>query len=768
MEVDADGSITVNGKPVSRILVNGKEFFGNDPKVATKNLPKEIIDKIQVVDTKTKTEEFTGKAGNPDDKTINITIKEDKNRGYFTRATAGGGTDDRYELSGIGNYFKDDLRVSVLASSNNINSYGFSFDEVFDMMGRRARSVSFNSNGSFSLNGNSFGGSGGITKSETAGFNFTNEWGEKYELNADYFFGRNDTKSKNVVEREYFRPENNFYRNSTSTGNNFSDSHRANASFEIELDTLTKLSFRPSVRKNEGISQRSSLTETLDEDRQLTNNSSTFSNEEINSTNFSNRINFIRKFGGNGAYLQAYLKNNNDKQEGENQFKSEITDFETGNRNVQDQIIEEDNKKDEYRLGFTQRSVLTEKLYLDLSYDYSTERSNNERSVFDFNDTAGNYTTFNETLSNSFEINSHKHRPNVGLNYEGSKWRAGLGIGYLNTSLASEDFISGTSFERNFENLYINTNLRFEIKRGSSLYVYYRNDTDIPSIRQMQPVVDETDPLNIVVGNPMLSPTFRHNVNLGFRNFDFATRSGFSVYASATINENQVVPSTTTDENYVRTTTYENVDGEFSSNVGSYLNKRYKNEGVEFSYRLGTHASYGRQVGFSNGGKFNTNRLGVGPSVRLGFNYKELVDINPRYQLNYVQSKYDNNINRKEEYSNHTLGLEATTYWPQNWVFGNDLSYNYFGSVAPGFDPTSFLWNMSLGYKFLNDDASLKFKIYDLLNENVSTSRTTGQDFVQDSQELILEQYFMVSFTYKLSKFGGKDPNRRGGGIRRF
>ncbi|NJX17321.1 TonB-dependent receptor, partial [Tamlana crocina] len=120
-------------------LVNGKEFFGNDPKIATKNLPKEIIDKIQVVDTKTKSEEFTGKAGNPDDKTINVTIKEDKNKGYFARATAGGGTEGRYELSGIGNYFKDDLRLSVLASSNNINSSGFSMDEVFDMMGGRGR-----------------------------------------------------------------------------------------------------------------------------------------------------------------------------------------------------------------------------------------------------------------------------------------------------------------------------------------------------------------------------------------------------------------------------------------------------------------------------------------------------------------------------------------------------------------------------------------------------------------------------------------------------
>lgn len=158
VQVDNQGKITVNGKSVSRILVNGKEFFGDDPKIAAKNLPKELINKIQVVDTKTKSEEFTGKEGDSENKTINVTIDEDKNKGYFARLTAGGGTDERYEMSGIGNYFKDKMRVSVLASSNNINSSGFTFDEVFDAMGRNAYSVSRSSNGSFSINGNGFGG----------------------------------------------------------------------------------------------------------------------------------------------------------------------------------------------------------------------------------------------------------------------------------------------------------------------------------------------------------------------------------------------------------------------------------------------------------------------------------------------------------------------------------------------------------------------------------------------------------------------------------
>ena len=770
VEVDAQGNITVNGKPVSRILVNGKEFFGNDPKIATKNLPKEIIDKIQVVDTKTKEEEFTGKAGDPDNKTINITIKEDKNHGYFARATVGGGTDERYEMSGIGNYFNNDLRLSVLASSNNINSSGFSFDEVFDAMGGSARSIMRSSNGSFGINGMNFGGGNGITKSETAGFNFTNDWNKKVEVSADYFFGRNDTETRSITERENFLPDRTYYSNSSASGNVQNDSHRASASFEIEIDSLTRVSLRPRVNINDGFSTNQRMEETFNEDRELINSSSTLSNGIFNSTDFSNNINFIKRFGSRGAYLQADFSNDNNKSERENLFISERVTFEDGVENVldQNQLIDEEDQSDEYSLGITQRSVLMENFFLDLSYDFSTENSENIRNVYGLDD-QGEHTVFLSDLSNAFEVKSLKHIPNLGLSYEGKKLRAGFDAGLLNTTLETENLISGTGFDRSFNNLYLRSNIRYEIKRGTSANISYRNNTEIPSIRQLQPVADVTNPLNIVVGNPDLKPTFTHNISLNFHDFDFATRSGIGSYASLSITEDEVVQRTTTDEDLVRTTTYDNLDGGLSGYMGIYYNKRYKKENSEFSYRISGNANYREQPGFSNGEQYNAKNIGFGPAVGLGYNYKELIDINPRYSLNYVFSDFGIGNNREEEYINHSFGVEATTYWPKNIVFGNDFSYNYFGNVAAaGFDPTAMVWNMSLGYQFLKDNATLKVKVYDLLNENVSTSRITGQDFVQDTQELILEQYFMLSFTYKLSKFGGKDPNQRGSRMMRF
>ncbi|MEQ3691148.1 MAG: carboxypeptidase-like regulatory domain-containing protein, partial [Flavobacterium sp.] len=170
VEIDEEGKITVNGKEVNNILVNGKPFFGKDGKIATQNLPADIIEKVQVSDTKTKEEELSGQDATSNEKTINLTIQEDKNKGMFGKANVGYGTDERYESSLLFNYFKDVQKISVLGSSNNINSIGFSMDEIFDNMGGgRNSSIWVNDNGSFGINGMQFGGNNGITQSNMIG-----------------------------------------------------------------------------------------------------------------------------------------------------------------------------------------------------------------------------------------------------------------------------------------------------------------------------------------------------------------------------------------------------------------------------------------------------------------------------------------------------------------------------------------------------------------------------------------------------------------------
>lgn len=763
VQVDSEGNITVNGKPVNKILVNGEEFFGNDPKIATKNLPKEIIDKIQVVDTKTKEEEFTGKAGDPDNKTINIELKEDMNKGSFSRLTAGGGTDERYTLSGIANYFNGDMRISVLGGSNNVNQPGFSFDEIYDLMGNNAYSIRRSSNGSFAINGQGFGSGEGLTKSETGGLNFVNKWGKTTELGANYFFGRNDTRTETSTHQENILPDGRYFINSDTRSNFQNDSHRATLEFEIKPDTLTRISIRPNININSGFSNRNGFSESLDEDGNLVNNSTTSSNSENYTANFSSRINAIRKFGARGAYLQVNFSNNNDVSRSDDFFFSErqIVDPTGTNIETQNQFIDEDSKENEYELGATQRSVLAEDFFLDISYDFSTEKGSNERNVFNFNEATQTYSDFDEQLSNEFEYTSTKHIPNVGLNYEGGKWRANFGTGLLHTTLKSENLINQISFENSYNNLFLTGRIRYEIKKSNSVYVYYRNDTDIPSLQQLQPVTDRTNPLSVVTGNPDLRPSFNQRVRFGYNNYDFKSRSGFHSYASINFTEDQVVPITITDENLVRTTTYTNVDGAMSGYLGFNFNKQHKKETRIFRYNAGMWGNFSNSIGFSNGEKYESEQFGFSPRVGFTYEIEELFSISPSYSLTYNINHYDIFQDREENYTNHFVELEVTTYWPENVVFGSDISYNYYGNVSEGFDPNFVMWNASLGYQFWDKDATIKVSVFDLLDQNTSVRRNTGEDFVQDTRSLVLERYFMLSFTYKLTKFGGKDPNEK-------
>ena len=758
VEVDKDGNITVNGKPVSRILVNGEEFFGDDPLIATKNLPKDIIDKIQITSTKTESQEFTGEAGDNDNKTVNITIEEDKNKGYFARATAGGGTDERYELSAIANYFRNDLRLSVLASSNNINSSGFTYDEVFGMMGR-------------SIGRNVFGGGGGgITKAETAGLNFVNQWENmlgfhEAELSADYFFGKNDTERRRVVARENILPDSRYFTNSEEASNLVNDSHRANAEFEVEIDTLTRLSVETSYNQNIGDNRSWRIAESLDEDRELINKIETSEVEQMQSENFSNEIDFTRRFGRRGAYLELEFSNDHHEQTNDNFYYSETIFIEDGEEvlEVQDQYIDEDEQDESYALQARQRSVLADDFFLDVAYNFSYSNSTNKRYVYEAGEAEEDYDELNSLLSSDFEVISRQHTPNIGLNYEGDIWRIDTEFGVLYTELENVNYLKEAAFENKYNNLFLEAEVEYQIERSKSFSIEYETDVDIPSIGQLQPVIDRTNPLRIVVGNPQLKPTYRQSIDLGYRNFDYESRTGIFSWLNIGFADNNVVSVTTVDENLISTTTFTNVDGAFNANVGAYYNKQLTNDLKEFRYRFGLRGSYNKNVGFTNGEKYFARRYTVSPSLGITYAVDELFDVDLRYSPDYNSTTYNINPDRNENFINHSIGLEATTRWPENLIFGNDISYNYFGNVATGFDNTALFWNMSLGYEMLDENANLKIKIYDVLDQNVDTRRSIGDDYIQDTSRLILTRYAMLSFTYKISEFGGKDPEGYGG-----
>lgn len=756
-EVDSDGAITINGKPITRILVNGKEFFGNDPKIATKNLPKEIIEKLQVVDTKSRAQEFTGEAGDSENKTINITIKKDKNKGYFARATIGGGTNDRYEMSGIGNVFKDNMRTTVLAGSNNINSSGFDFDDIYGMMGR---------SGARAVQG---GNNNGITKAETAGIDYSNEWNDTYEASGNYYFDRSNTDTRSRTERENILPDTTYFSNSENSSNAVNIRHRANVRFEVEFDTLTRLSFSPRFNTSKTQAVRNRTASSLDGNRDQVNSTETVDQEEIYNFELQNDLDFIKRFGSRGAFLRLNFSQQYNNQENDNFYFSESEFFVGDPRTeIQDQFIDEDQQEYRYSIGAEQRFVLATDFFMDLNYDFSSSKSTNKRFIYDA-DGSGDYTVFNDSLSSNFEVRTFVNRPTVGLRYDHEAWRINADVGSINTILKNENLFGTGGFDNSFNNLSIRTRVQYELERSKTVSINYNTNANAPSINQLQPVIDQTNPLNVVVGNPALRPTFNHNINADFRSFNFAAGGGSGIFSSFSLGftENQVAQVTTIDDDLRQTTTYANVDGKRSASARVFYTNSTRKEEKEFRYRLSLTGSYDRNVGFNNAVLFNSDQFRVSPGVRLTFAIQDFFELNPGYSLTYNKTDFSLNPGRNQEFINHTASFEATTFWPKNVVFGNDISYNYNGNVSPGFQNSSVLWNTSLGYQFLDEKATLKIKVYDLLDQVVDTRRITGDDFVQDTNSLILTQYAMLSFTYKLKSFGGASQNRGRGGYRR-
>jgi len=766
LKVDADGNITVNGKPVERILVNGKSFFGDDPKIATKNLPKSIIDKIQVVDTKTDEQEFTGEEGDQENKTINITIDEDKNRGFFSRLTLSGGTDERYAMNGFANYFKDDTRISVIAGSNNINTPGFSFDEVYDMMGN-VSSISRSSDGSFGINGINFGGNSGITKSDNVGVSYADEWNETQELESNYFFGSSKTRNETSTRRENILPEGNFFSNSDNNSLNNSDSHRANVNYSIKPDTLTRISIEPNINLSKGENLNSSRSESLSSDGQLVNQLSTENTSTFDNKSFNNTIYASRRFKTKGAYVSLRFTNNNTNSENNSLFNSTREIFgDNPNTEIQDQNILNNAQNDQYTFGTSYRNKLSEHLFYNVNYEYSTTNEKSERLVFDFDENTGEFSSLNEDLSNAFTVNSQKHIPKAGISYNNDTIYFNVNAGLNRTELKTENLIQDNVLERDFNIFAYNGYGSFRFKNKSNLSVWFNNSTQIPSVAQLQPVPIQTDPLNIVVGNPNLDASVVHRFNLNYNKYDYKSRSGFGLYSSYTYNQDQVVQVVTTDEDLVRTRTYTNLSGGQQAYFNFYLNKSLKktkneNDKEDISFGTDFNFSYNRSLGFSNEQIFTSEAYRLSPSIGITYEIEDLLEVNPDVGLSYNFTNYSLQEARNEEFVNFNASLNTTTYWPKNVIWGNDITFTSLGNVSDDFENTSLLWNMSLGYTFAKERAILKLTAYDLLDQNINTRRSTGDDFIQDTNQLILTRYFMLGFTYKFSKFGGKDPNER-------
>lgn len=765
VEVDEDGSIKVNGKSVSQIYVNGKPFFGNDPTITTRNLTKELIEKVQITDTKSKAEAFSGEKGDGDTKTINLTIKEENNKGVFGRVSAGGGTDKRYEYAGLVNIFDNEKRFSVLAGGNNINSSGFSFGEIRKMFGG-VRSMSMSGNNSFVIDGRSFGGGQGITTSKTAGANYADELGKDNDFSGDYFYSGSQSSNATKSQRENILPTSRYFTNSASNSDNSTDSHSANMSFDIKVDSTFMVNVRPSFRLSNSNTTYERQESSRDENDVLTNQSETTSFVENVGKNFSNNLSLTKRFGSKGAFVRMYANVDVNDATSEDFLNSETNIYGDNPEDIiRKQFTNGDTKSNNLNTGVTYRLPLeAKKWFLDFRYRFGSNNRKNVRSTFDFDTDTQAYEDFNTELSTDFTNKNQSHSPNIRLVYNDDKMSFRIGSGYTNRSIENSDRLRPElSLKQSFDFLDLDANMNYRFNPKSSMRFNYDFDNDAPSISQLQPFQDVSDPLNTVTGNPDLRPSKEHRLNFGYNNFDFQKRTGFYMYGNINFVNDKVVSKTTVDENFVRNTTYTNVDGNYYMSLGSSMSKDFKIDSLQtVKVRFGLSGNMGEQVNFNNGIEYATKSTRVYPNLDITYAWKKRFEIRPNYRLSFTKTRYELDDLDDRNFVSHNLGIQTATFFPDKLEWRNDINYMYNPNVARGFQNSAWFWNATLAYSVLKDNGTITLKVYDLLNQNTNAQRTTTENFIQDSESTVLEQYFMLSFSWKFNSLGPKGESRGG------
>ncbi|MDY8134607.1 outer membrane beta-barrel protein [Aquimarina sp. 2201CG5-10] len=758
VEVDEDGKIKINGKEVNKVLVNGKPFFGDDPTIATRNLTKDIVDKIQVTDSKTDAEAFAGEQGDKNNKTINITIQEDKNKGTFGRIAAGLGTEERYEGAGLINFFDNDQRISVLAGTNNINSPGFSFGEIRKMFGGGG-SISFNSNGAFTIDGRSFGGGEGIVTSRNVGANYADDFGKNISITANYFYAGSDSDNERLSERENILTDGSFFTNASSTSENKLDNHDANIIFNVKIDSTFLMNVKPSFKAFKSENRFISNDQSLDENQTLTNSSNLNSFSETEGRNFKNDIDVTKKYGNRGAFVKASITNqiNNGTS---NKFLQSTTEIfgDTPETISRDQVTDGENSFNSLSTSFTWRyPLISKKLFADVKYGYRRDVRENVENTFDFNELTQQYEDFNDLLSTDFKFKNIRKTPGLSLSYSGEKLNIRFGGGYVFRTLENSDRLRNIDFEKDFNALELNASLDANFSPKESVYLGYSKSNRPPEISQLQPFQDVSDPLNIVTGNPNLAPSNSHNLYMGYNNYDFQKGSGFYSYFNVNVIEDKVVPRTIIDENLIRNTTYDNVDGDYNIYGSLSKSKSFKLDSLrKIKVTASMYGSLDRRINFNNDVKYASNRLSMSPAVFVSFKWKGVFDINPNYRISFTNNTYDIDLFNDRDFISHSVGIRTTTYVPKQLEWRNDIRYNYNPDVAPGFQRNSWFWNTTVAYSLFKKKATVTLKVYDLLNQNTNAKRNATDNYIEDIQSTVLEQYFMLSFSYKFNSLGKK------------
>ena len=787
VEVD-NGTIKAQGEQVTKVTVDGRPVFDQDPMLALRSLPASVVEKIQVFDEQSEQSRFTGFDDGQTTKTMNIVTRRSMRNGSFGKIYGGIGSDNRYNGGASVNYFKGNNRISLIGMANNVNQQNFSSEDILGMTSSGGRSGGGfrGGRGGGGYGGGGRGGAGGysgdrnnfmvgqqpgISKTQALGLNYSGKWGKKIEVTGSYFINHSSNANSQKTVQNFFSTGTDapyYEEQNTSTSNNLN--HRLNMRLTYNIDSSNSILIIPRLSLQDNTSTSDILSKSL-QGSDLLNTTVNALNSGLSGYNFSNDVLYRHRFSKAGRTISLDVNAGMNDNQGNTKQKSESIYYaDSASNDILNQNTHSVTSGASYRTRLAYTEPLGSKSILMITAGNSFSHNDADKQTFNYEEGTGEYSYRDTALSNVYKSTYTTTEAGTNYRYRNNKMMLMAGLNYQVAQLKSDErFPAEDRIKHNFTSVLPQFMLRYDFSKSVNLRLFYRTMTDAPSVSQLQNVIDNSNPVQLSTGNPDLRQSYQHNLFMRLSAVNTARASTLFVLAGGGIGTDYVVNST-----FLAATDTVLADGtELKSGtrlVRPVNADGYRNFRVFGSYGVPIKAiktnlnfngawTYSRTPGVINGLTSFTNSHSFSLGVVLASNISERVDFtvssSSSYSLaeNSVRPEMDNTY----FYQRSELDLNLIIW--KGIVFTNQVQHQYYTGLSADFNESYFLWNMGIGKKVFKDQlGEFKLSVFDLLNQNKSISRNVTELYIEDTKTDVLKQYVMLSFTYNLRKFGAPPP----------
>ena len=750
IEVTSTG-VTANGENIQQVLLDGKRFFGQDPLLSLNTIPAEVVDKVLVYDEQSEQSKLTGFDDGNTTKTLDIITKSGKQNGQFGKIYGGLGENERYKTGLNINSFKKDRRITILGMSNNINLQNFGQEDLAGISSSGGR-------GGFNRGGNSFitGEQNGITSTNSAGINFTDQLSKKISIEGSYFFNATKNETNQELVRETFLAESSQFYEEDQNSSNENINHRLKLRMDYEIDDNNKILLRSSFSLQDNSSDEVTFGKTFvvgEQFENLTNNIFDTENEAIQ---FSNKLIFQHKFKKIGRTITADISHEVRPSERTVLFEDVLNNSNTN------YLTDATNQQINPSVSYTEPVGIAGQITAAYAYSYAKQTS--DADVFEVNEQSQNINKI-DGLSNSFQSNYSYHQPSLMYSVRKMGTNFNIGVKMQNAEMKNTSAsLENGKLNKTFNAILPSVMTSFELNSKTRFFARYSASTTEPSVSQLQNVLINTNPLFVTIGNPDLNQTYTNSLRMGIRYANTEKNRMFSNFSRVTNSLNFITDETfvlradstnlsgITLQRGVQVTSPTNLDGYWQ--VQNNTSYSFLIKPIKSNLNLSTNLVYTRLPAITNNQLNFTNSYSAAFKVGLTSNISKKIDFNVYYELNGTRALNSIQNQSVNQYSTQTIATELDLTLKHDFVFRSDTYFQKYNGSSSSFNSIYTLWNLGIAKKFLkNNVGELELSVFDLLGQNQSFTQTVSAQYLEERKTTVLQRYLMLTFTYQIRNF---------------